>query len=120
MADIWGLLREPGGRRKGVGVLGGNVAVMVRCKAGMYRSVAMAERVGREIWGWGWRAVVEHADLGFRIRERREKRERERQRRRRGRGREMRCEVQAEMGKKRAGFGAGGSRWGGYGGYKYW
>lgn len=42
---------------------GGCVAVVVNCRIGMHRSVAMAERMARRVRGWeGVRVVVEHLD----------------------------------------------------------
>lgn len=43
---------------------GEEVAVLVKCTAGMHRSVAMAERLADEVSGWGGVKVrVQHADL---------------------------------------------------------
>lgn len=56
----------PSDRRRGYGYRSGEcVAVVVNCRAGMHRSVAMAERMARRARRWeggGVRVVVEHLD----------------------------------------------------------
>lgn len=64
--QLLGVLSDPEFRRSSSGRHGGGcVAVLLNCKAGMHRSVAVAERLAGDVESWRWRGVrvgVEHLD----------------------------------------------------------
>lgn len=59
------VLSDPEFRRSSGRHGGGCVAVLLNCRAGMHRSVAVAERLAGDVESWRWRGVrvgVEHLD----------------------------------------------------------